>query len=98
LGSTFPSRIGDVTVKSVGFCHGEAMMVIREFHSGTDRPSTCEECLDASAEIVLEQFSMDGEQVVVCRRCAMVALSEHPKLLVSAVVALITTSHIAVEV
>lgn len=74
------------------------MAVIREFHAGTDLPSRCEECHDAPAEIVLEQFSMDGEQKVICRRCAMVALSENPKLLASAVVSLITTSHIAVEV
>ncbi len=74
------------------------MTVIREFHSGTDVPATCAECVNAPAEIVIEDFAADGMRVAVCRHCATVALAEHPKLLASAVVSLITTSHIAVDV
>ncbi len=74
------------------------MTVIREFHSGTDLPVTCEECHHARAEIVIEDFAADGMRVAVCRHCATVAISEHPKMLASAVISLITTSHIAVEV
>ncbi len=88
----------DVTAKLRPVCYRQRMTVIREFHSGTDIPATCEECHNAPAEIVIEEFYPDGMRVSVCPRCAMVALSEHPKLLASAVISLIRTSHIAVEV
>jgi hypothetical protein len=72
--------------------------VIREHHSGVDVPFVCVECEKERAEIVLEDFPTTGEHVSLCRHCAAVALSEHPRLLASAVVSLILTTHKAVKV
>lgn len=74
------------------------MATIRAHHSGIDVPLICVECKKERAEIVIEGFPTAGRHVSLCRNCTAVALSEHPKMLASAVVALILTSQSAVEV
>jgi hypothetical protein len=65
------------------------MTPIREFLSGIGSPSVCEACTKELARLVIEGFPAVNEHISLCQTCAAVAFSEHPKLLVSAVVTLI---------
>jgi len=64
-------------------------MYIREFHRGIDSPSTCGNCNKEVARIVIENFPVMSKHASLCQECAATALSEHPKLLASAVLTLI---------
>ena len=65
------------------------MTLIRESISGMDAASVCEACAGETARLVLEDFPEANEHISLCEKCAADALSEHPKLLASAVVTLI---------
>jgi hypothetical protein len=65
------------------------MTLIREFLSGIDSPSVCQACTKELARLVIDGFPSVNEHISLCQICAADALSEHPKLLASAVVTLI---------
>jgi hypothetical protein len=65
------------------------MTLIREFRSGIDSPSVCDGCSKESSQVVIEDYPDVGEHTSLCQNCTAVALSEHPKLMASAVVTLI---------
>ena len=65
------------------------MTLIRESISGIDAPSVCEACSREIARLVIEDFPEANEHISLCEKCAADALSDHPKLLASAVVTLI---------
>ena len=65
------------------------MTLIREFHSGIDSPPVCDVCSKEGNRIVIEDYPDAGEHTSLCQDCAAAALSEHPKLMASAVVSLI---------
>ena len=74
------------------------MPTIQLHRAGIDSPSTCEECRKEGAAIVMEGFPTGDEKVCLRRKCAATALSEHPRLLASAVISLILTRQGSVNI
>jgi hypothetical protein len=65
---------------------------VREFISGIDSPSLCDNCARENAQIVIENFLQYGKHRCLCQDCAALALTEHPKLMAGVVISLILSS------